>query len=114
MPARASVLVRKKTTVSSFALRNWHPKRPSLDPISFNVKATGQVLPIDRIRDGLLTRIPAEFRDYIRALAAACDLEHRGRLNALVDQMPEDPDAVWSMFDHAGYELSRTVVALAA
>jgi len=48
---------------------------------------------------------PAEFHAYIRALVAACDLEHRGQLNALVDQMPEDLDAVWSMFVDPGYEL---------
>jgi len=40
---------------------------------------------------------PADFHAYIRALVAACDLAHRGQLNALVDQMPNDPDAVWSM-----------------
>src|SRR5580700_2712590 len=48
---------------------------------------------------------PAEFHAYIRALVATCDLAHRAQLNALVDQMPEDPDAVWSLFDDSGYEL---------
>jgi hypothetical protein len=36
---------------------------------------------------------PSEFHAYIRALVAACDLAHRAQLNALVDQMLEDPDA---------------------
>ena len=54
---------------------------------------------------------PAEFHAYIRALVAACDLEHRGQLNALVDQMPEDPDAVWSLFDDPGYELQIEDIA---
>jgi hypothetical protein len=54
---------------------------------------------------------PAEFHAYIRALAVACDLEHRAQLNALVDQMPEDPDAVWSFFDDPGYELQIDDVA---
>jgi hypothetical protein len=49
--------------------------------------------------------LPTEFHAYIKALAAACDLANRGQLNTLVDQMPEDPDAVWSMFDDSGYEL---------
>jgi hypothetical protein len=49
--------------------------------------------------------LPAEFHAYIRALVATCNLEHRGQLNALVDQMPEDPDAVWSLFDDPGYGL---------
>lgn len=48
---------------------------------------------------------PAEFHSYIKALVAACDLEHRGTLNALVDQMPDDPDAVLSLFDDFDYGL---------
>ncbi len=47
----------------------------------------------------------AEFHAYIRALAAACSLEHRAQLHALVDQMPEDPDAVWALFEDPRYDL---------
>jgi hypothetical protein len=53
---------------------------------------------------------PASFTD-IGALVAACDLEHRAQLDALVDQMPEDPDAVWRMFDDSGYGLQIEEVA---
>jgi hypothetical protein len=54
---------------------------------------------------------PAEFHAYIRALVVACDVAHRGQLNALVDQMPEDPDVVWSLFDDPAYELQIEDVA---
>jgi hypothetical protein len=48
---------------------------------------------------------PAEFHGYIRTLTPACDVEHRAQIHALVDQMPEHPDAVWSLFDQTSYEL---------
>jgi len=55
---------------------------------------------------------PAELHTYIKALAAACDLAHRGQLNALVTQLPEDPDAVLALIDDPRYEIGIEDVAL--
>jgi hypothetical protein len=80
--------------------RTWKRLKASVDPAAFAAK----------MRASYDAR-PAEFHAYIKALVAACNLEHRAQLNALVDQMPEDPDAVWSMFDDAGYGLQIEDVA---
>jgi hypothetical protein len=80
--------------------KRWKRVKPGVDPVNYAAK----------MRAAYDVR-PAEFHSYIRALAAACDLAHRGQLNALVEQMPEDPDAVWSMFDDPGYELQIEDVA---
>ena len=74
--------------------KRWKRVKAGVDPVAFAAK----------MRASYDAR-PAEFHAYIRALVAACDLAHRAQLNALVDQMPEDPDAVWSLFDDSGYEL---------
>jgi hypothetical protein len=74
--------------------RTWKRLKAGVDPVAYAAK----------VRAAYSAR-PAEFHAYIRALVAACDLEHRTQLNALVDQMPDDPDAVWSMFDDPGYDL---------
>lgn len=66
----------------------WKRLKAGVDPVTFAAK----------VRAAYDAR-PAEFHAYIRSLVAACDLEHRAQLNALVVQMPEDPDAVWSLFD---------------
>ncbi len=72
--------------------RTWKRQKAGADPVVYAARS-------------------AEFHAYIRALEAACDLAHRAQLNALVDQMPEDPDAVWSLFDDPGYGLEiRDVV----
>jgi hypothetical protein len=78
----------------------WKRVKAGVDPVAFAAmpRATHDVQ-------------PAEFNAYIRALVAACDLTHRAQLNALVDQMPEDPDAVWSMFEDASYGLQIEDVA---
>jgi len=74
--------------------KSWKRVKAGVDPVAYAAKA----------RAAYDAR-SAEFHAYIRALAAACDLEHRAQLNALVDQMPNDPDAVWSMFDDPAYDL---------
>ena len=74
--------------------KRWKRLKAGVDPVAYAAKA----------RAAYSLR-PAEFHAYIRALAAACDLAPRAQLNALVDQMPEDPDAVWSLFDDPGYGL---------
>jgi len=74
--------------------KSWKRIKAGVDPVAYATKACASY-----------DARPAEFHAYIRALVAACDLEHRAQLNALVDQMPDDPDAVWSLFDDPGYEL---------
>ncbi len=74
--------------------RTWKRLKAGFNPVAYAAK----------VRATYDAR-PAEGHAYIRALVEACDLAHRGQLNALVDQMPEDPDAVWSLFDDPGYEL---------
>ena len=69
----------------------WKRVKAGVDPVAYAAKASAAY-----------NARPAEFHAYIRALAATCDLEHRAQLNTLVDQMPGDPDAVWSMFDDPG------------
>jgi hypothetical protein len=78
----------------------WKRVKAGVDPVAYAAKVRAAY-------DGR----PAEFHSYIRALVAACDLEHRPQLNALIDQMPEDPDAVWSLFDGPKYELQIEEVA---
>ena len=78
----------------------WKRVKAGVDPAAYAAKASVAY-----------TARPAEVHGYIRALAAACDLAHRAQLNALVDQMPEDPDAVWSMFEDASYGLQIEDVA---
>jgi hypothetical protein len=78
----------------------WKRLKAGADPVAFAAK----------VRAAYGAR-SAEFHAYIRALAAACDLAHRAQLNALVDQMPEDPDAVWSLFDDPSYGLEIGDVA---
>ncbi|HLK67579.1 MAG TPA: hypothetical protein VKU19_29280 [Bryobacteraceae bacterium] len=64
----------------------WKHLKAGVDPAVYAAKA----LAVYNAR-------PAEFHAYIRALTAACDLAHRAQLHALVEQMPGDPDAVWSL-----------------
>jgi hypothetical protein len=78
----------------------WKRLKAGVDPVAFAAK----------MRAAYDVR-PAEFHAYIRALIAACDLEHRAQLDALVDQISEDPDAVWSLFDDPGYDLQIEDVA---
>jgi hypothetical protein len=80
--------------------KTWKRVKAAIDPVAFAAK----MLAAYNAR-------PDEFHAYIRALVAACDLEHRAQLNALVDQMPDDPDAVWSLFDDSNYELRIEDVA---
>ena len=74
--------------------KSWKRVKAGVDPVAYAAKASASY-----------DARPAEFHAYIRPLVAACDLAHRAQLNALVDQMPEDPDAVGSMFGDPGYEL---------
>jgi hypothetical protein len=74
--------------------KRWKRVKAGVDPVAFAAKMLATY-----------DARPTEFHAYMKALAAACDLEHRAQLNALVDQMPEDPDAVWSIFDDPGYDL---------
>ena len=74
--------------------KRWKRVKAGFDPVAYAARMRAAY-----------DALPAEFHAYIRALVAACDLAHRAQLNALVDQMPEDPDAVWSLFDDSGYGL---------
>jgi hypothetical protein len=80
--------------------KRWKRVKAGVDPVAFAAKM-----------HAAYGSRAAEFHAYIRALVAACDLAHRAQLNALVDQMPEDPDAVWSLFDDPGYDLQIEDVA---
>src|SRR5262249_30288806 len=78
----------------------WKRLKAGVDPVAYAA----------RLRAAYDAR-PAEFHAYIRALVAACDLKHRARLNTLVGEMPEDPDAVLAVFDDFDYDLQIEDVA---
>jgi LPS sulfotransferase NodH len=83
--------------------KSWKRVKVGIDPIAFAAKMQASY-----------DALPAEFHAYVRALVAACDLEHRAQLNALVDQMSEDPDVVWSGFADSAYGLDVEDVGDAA
>ena len=80
--------------------KRWKRLKAGVNPVAYAAK----------VRAAYDAR-PTEFHAYIRALVAACDLAHRARLDALVAQMPDDPDAVWSLYDDASYDLRIEEVA---
>lgn len=42
-------------------------------------------------------------RAYVKALMAATDVAHRGRLHMTIELMPEDPDGVWAQMEDFSY-----------